>query len=324
MAHAKSAVKKWPALKKGDIVDVIAPGSPCDLENLEKGMLILRAWGLEARRAEPIFGRDVTCSNTDDERWQQLRYALTNRESRAVWCARGGYGSNRLVPMLAKLKPPRNVEPKLFIGFSDITSLHVFLNQKWRWPTVHGAMLDRMGRGLIPSEDLELARELYFGEKTKVVYRDLKPLNRAAEKSGRIRGPVTGGNLMTLQSTVGTLAPWSTAGRIVFLEEVDERGYRVDRLLEHLRQSGQFAKARALVLGPFIGGDEANGSNRVWPVVERFAGLLKIPVYSGVPAGHGVLQRPVPLETQAQLVYSPNLGGTLTIESGCQNDDSRR
>ena len=310
----KTAPRGWLPLREGDVVDIVAPASSSKPESLQGGLHFLEGWGLVPRMSPQIFGSDVICANTDENRLDQLKEALLSEDSRAIWCVRGGYGANRLIPELIKMKKPKG-PPKLFMGFSDITTLHVFLNTQWGWPTVHAPMIDRIGRGLIQKPELQELRDIYFGVEVKVVFTGLKPMNEAALKSQVIRGPVTGGNLMTLQSAIGTKAPWDTKGKIIFLEEIDERGYRVDRLFEHLRQTGHFDKARAIILGEFMGGDEADGTNRVWPVVQRFAEQMRIPVLSGVQAGHGDMQRPIPFETPALLQTGQS--GTIEIESGC-------
>lgn len=317
---AKS-IDKWLPLQKGDVVDIVAPGSSCKMESLLKGLDVLRSWGLEPRLPKDIFGADVICANSDDERFKQLKHALTNEDSTAVWCIRGGYGANRLIPRLMKLERPAG-PPKLFMGFSDITTLHVFLNAQWGWPTVHGPMIDRIGRGLILEPQLKEVREMLFGERKTIEFKSLKPMNDLAHRSKTIKAPVTGGNLMTLQSSIGTKAPWKTAGHIVFLEEIDERGYRVDRIFEHLEQTGHFAKAKAVVLGDFTGGDEPDGTNRVWPVVERWARAQKIPVLRGIQAGHGDLQRPVPFETSATL--TTGVKSQIVIETGVLDMGKKR
>jgi muramoyltetrapeptide carboxypeptidase len=304
----------WLPLVEGDVVDIIAPASSSSVEGLHKGLQFLEGWGLVPRMSPQIFGNDVICANTDENRFDQLKEALLTEDSHAIWCVRGGYGANRLVPELAKLRKPKG-PPKLFMGFSDITTLHVFLNTQWGWPTVHGPMIDRIGRGLILEPQIKELHDIYFGDEAKVTFSGLKPMNQAARVSKMIRGPVTGGNLMTLQSVIGTAAPWKTRGKVVFLEEIDERGYRVDRLLEHLNQTGHFAGAKAIVLGEFLGGAETDGSNRVPQVLKRFAESLSIPVMTGIQAGHGDLQRPIPFETDAVLTTGPK--GTLVIDSGC-------
>ncbi len=308
------AFKGWLPLVEGDVIEIVAPASSSSAEGLQKGLRFLEGWGLVPRMSSQIFGSDVICANTDENRFDQLREALVREDSRAIWCVRGGYGANRLIPQLSKLKKPKG-PPKLFMGFSDITTLHVFLNSQWGWPTVHGPMIDRIGRGLILKPQIQELHDIYFGHEAKVCFRGLKPMNAAARRSGTVRGPLTGGNLMTLQSVIGTVAPWMTRGKIVFLEEIDERGYRVDRLLEHLKQTGHFAKARAVVLGEFLGGAEVDGKTRVPAVLQRFADSLPIPVMMGIQAGHGDLQRPVPFETAAVLTLGSK--GSIVIDSGC-------
>ncbi|MES2963275.1 MAG: LD-carboxypeptidase [Bdellovibrionota bacterium] len=306
-------INKWLPLERGDVVDIVAPGSSCKMDSLQKGLDVLESWGLEPRMPKDIFGADVICSNSDEERFKQLKTALTSEDSVAVWCVRGGYGANRLIPRLMKLKRPAG-PPKLFMGFSDITTLHVFLNEQWGWPTIHGPMIDRIGRGLILEPQLAEVRSMVFGDLRQIEFKNLKPMNDLAHRAKTIKAPVTGGNAMTLQSSIGTKAPWKSAGSIVFLEEIDERGYRVDRILEHLEQTGHFAKAKAIVLGDFLGGDEPDGTNRVWSVVERWAQNQKVPVLRGLGAGHGDLQRPVPFQTMATLTTGAK--SQLVIDTG--------
>jgi muramoyltetrapeptide carboxypeptidase len=305
----------WVPLKPGDIVDLVAPGFACTEEQLRGAVNFLLGWGLKPRVPDRIFARDVIASNTDDARMAQLKSALRARDSRAVWCVRGGYGSIRLVPELARVKRPAG-PPKLFIGLSDITTLHVFLNQQWNWPTVHGPLLDRLGAGRAqPKYEREMKRFI-FGEMSDITFDKLKPLNERAAGRGRVRGPVSGGNLITLQSSLGTLAPWSTKGRILFFEDIGERGYRVDRVLDQFRQIGYFTKAKAVIFGQFIGGNEADGTTRLPAVLKRFAEGLKIPVFSGLASGHDKIQRPLPFETDAVLELGDR--GTLTVCSGAE------
>lgn len=305
----------WSPLKSGDTVDIIAPGFACTPEVLRDALHFLATWELEPRVPHKIFAADVVCSNNDEARMHHLREALLSEDSRAVWCIRGGYGSNRLVPELAKLKKPKG-PPKLFIGLSDITTLHVFLNQKWGWPTIHGPLLDRFARGLVKRSYAREMRRLILGETKNIEFKNLKPMNVPARSSGIVRGAVSGGNLITLQSSIGTKAEWDTKGRILFFEDIGERGYRVDRVLEQFRQLGWFDKAQAVVFGDFTGGKEEDGSTRVPGVLKRFAESVEIPVFSGVQSGHDVIQRPVPFETEAELYLGER--GRLVCASGAE------
>jgi muramoyltetrapeptide carboxypeptidase len=154
--------------------------------------------------------------------------------------------------------------------------------------------------------------DVAFGRVERLTFENLIPMNAAARGKKRITAPVTGGNLMTVQSSQGT--PWAfhARGSVIFLEEVNERGYRIDRLLVSLRQSGYFDKAKAVVFGDFLGGDEPDGQNFVGPVLESFARETKIPVLRGLPSGHGSLRRTLPLATKSVLDLSRS---TLIVET---------
>jgi len=290
-------------LAPGDIVDVVAPGFRCPPENLAAGVEFLRRQGLVPRVPPDLFGDDLLCSNSDAKRFAQLRRALTARDSRAVWCVRGGYGAIRIIERLRALTPPR--QPKLFIGYSDATTVHWLLNQHWKWPSLHGPLLDRLGTTTVPEAEREELYGVLFGNLTEVTFHDLEPLNAAARRRRVIEGPVCGGNLTVLQSLLGTPLQRRPRG-LLFLEDVGERGYRIDRMLEQLLQAGVLRNLSALVLGAFTGGREADGGNLGPQTLERFAHGQSIPVLRGMQAGHGEYQRPVFLHTPARLTCGPS------------------
>jgi muramoyltetrapeptide carboxypeptidase len=308
--------KTWAPLREGDIVDLVAPGFACTPEELDGAVRFLLDWGLEPRLPAHIFGRDTLSAHDDDTRVRYLIDALEAPDSKAVWCVRGGYGSIRLVPELLKAKRPKG-PAKLFIGLSDITTLHLFLNQRWNWATVHGPLLDRLGKGAAPAKFVRELRNFVFGSASEIDFMKLKPLNDLARSRQTICGTVSGGNLITLQSTLSTALHWQTQDKILFFEDIGERGYRVDRVLEHFRQAGLFTHAKAIVFGDFTGGNESDGSNRVAAVLKRFAENLDIPVLKGLQSGHSVIQRPLPLGAPAKLklgdtpVLNCNSGVTL-------------
>ncbi len=306
-------MSKWLPLQPGDIVDVVSPGFAPSDEELENGVRFLESWGLVPRLPKNLLGKDILCSNRDEVRFLHLKEALYAPDSKAIWCLRGGYGSLRLIPHLLKLKKPRS-RPKLFVGLSDITTLHTFLNQMWGWPTVHGPLLDRLGRkAALPKYEREL-KKFVFGEMDTIRFSNLKALNDAAKREGVVRGRVSGGNLIVLQSSLGTNAPWRTDGRILFFEDVGERGYRVDRVLEQFTQAGLFKRAKAVVFGQFTKSRERDGRDLVPLVIRRFAESMNIPVFSGLPSGHDVVQRPVPFETPSLLRLGKR--GELQCETG--------
>lgn len=301
-----------PLLVPGDIVDIVAPGFRCTQEQLDGGVDYLRKCGLVPRVPPDLFGEDLLCSNDDEARFAQLRKALYARDSRAVWCVRGGYGAIRIIERLQALKSP--AKPKLLIGYSDATTLHQLLNLFWDWPSLHGPLLDRLGSPKFREDErLELEGVLLRGA-TQVTFANLVPLNAAARYRNRVDSHLTGGNLTVLQSTLGTALQRAPSG-ILFLEDIGERGYRIDRILEQLRLAGVLRNIKAIVLGTFIGGAEIDGTNLGYAVLERFAQTLSIPVLSGIDAGHGTHQRPVFLHSRALLRCGPDAQLTVYTPS---------
>jgi muramoyltetrapeptide carboxypeptidase len=301
----------WRFLQEGDIVDVVAPGFASKPEEVERAREFLLKWKLVPRIPKGLIQKHFLHANSDEKRFKFLRSALEARDSKIVWCLRGGYGSNRLLPALAQMKRPK--QAKLLVGISDITSLHVFLDQQWGWGTLHASLLDRMGSGKVPPKIEKETMDLLFGRSHQVEFKKLKPMNAAAKNLRTLRSSIVGGNLVVLQSTLGTPYQLNADGKILFIEDLGERGYRVDRILEHFDQAGLFKKCKALIIGEFLGGTEDSGK-ALWPqVFKTWAARLSIPVFSGLEAGHGVIQRPVPLGTKA--VLSGGERGHLTIEA---------
>ena len=302
----------WKPLQEGDVVDLVAPGfAPCPSE-IRGAISFLRSWGLRPRVPSNLLGRDVLCSNTDKKRFRFLKRALMAKDSAAIWCLRGGYGANRLLPDLNGLQRPTH--PKVLIGYSDVTTLHLFLNHQWGWYSIHGPLLDRFSRGEGRSRDKKEIKELLFGKKPVLEFSELRPLNSSAARAKTLRARITGGNLTTWVSSIGT--PWevSPQGRLLFFEDIGEQARKVDRLLVQMEQAGCLRGVKAVIFGEFVGGAEANRRYLWQEVIKRFADNAPFPVFDHFPAGHGLAQRPIPFGPQAEL----NLGKKpyLKIKSG--------
>ncbi|MFS4459870.1 S66 peptidase family protein [Bdellovibrio sp. HCB2-146] len=304
----------WKFFKESDVIDAISPGYPSPAEEIEGSRKFLLKWKLVPRIPKNLIKPHFLHSNEDEERFQFLKNALEAKDSRVIWCLRGGYGSNRLLPMMAKMKKPKEV--KLLIGLSDVTSLQTFIIQEWGWPVFHSPILDRMGRGVVPPRDEKELHRIFFGQQTEVEFKKLKPLNDAAKKVRNLKSKIVGGNLTTLQSSMGT--PWqiNADNKLLFLEDWGERGYRIDRMLEQFRQGGVLKKCHGILLGDFLGGAEpATGKNNFNKVFKRWADDLDIPVFSGMQAGHGTIQRPIPFNTPCVLNVEAGRGH-LIIQTG--------
>jgi len=292
--------KVWKPLTPGAIVDIIAPAGPCDPDAVEKVKNLLQAWQLIPRISPHLFGDDLLCANTDQHRFKQLQEALFNSESHAVWCLRGGYGCTRLMPALLKLKVPKT--NKLFIGFSDITALHLFLQQQWHWQTLHGPCVYQVAEQCIDSASIEEFRKVIFGECHKLVF-SLCPLNDAADNAQRITSAVVGGNLTLIQASLAT--PWQIQmkNKILFLEDVNETAYRIDRMLQQLQQSGILQAVKAILFGDFVAEKKTNEWELIQSVLKRFAQAQHFPVLHCFGIGHGKTNRSLPLATSAEIVF---------------------
>lgn len=292
-------MRKLPVLSVGDCIEIIAPSSRSTDKQLFELKELLESWGLNCIVQEDIFGKDLLCANTDEMRLQHLKNALQNSQTKAVICVRGGYGSARLVSKLANTHPPEN--NKIFIGMSDVTCLHLYLQQHWGWSTIHGAAApDKFSQ-----ESIASVKSILFDD-VPVSFNGLIPLNKQAQEDGLIQSHVTGGNLTIIQSGIGTCWQIDTKNKIVLLEEIGERGYRVDRMLEHLNQACIFTNAAAILLGDFLEGYEPNGSSLIEPVLQRFAESSDIPVLKIRSIGHGPINFPIPLGTKASLQLGEN------------------
>ena len=265
-----------PFLEPGDTVGIATPASPYDREPFEAGLTILRQWGYVPRLGRRGIRKKRYLAGSDSERAEELMDLFQDPAVKAILCARGGYGAMRLLPLLDYREINRN--PKLFIGFSDITVLLLALWKKARLMTFHGPMVTTLARLTAASRD-----------QFRFILRGVLPESLSLLRSGRINGGqaqgiLLGGNLTLLTHLIGTpFEPdWSRA--ILFLEDEGEQGYRLDRLFVHLRLSGVLTRIKGLLLGQFNGKGIMKKDFEI--IREMFFGL-PIPIWQGLPVGHG-------------------------------------
>lgn len=287
------SLKKILPLKKTDLVEIISPASGCTRERIKNGVAALSKWGLSTRvwmiedNAHPFH------SDADEYRLFSLVESLKRSESKVLWAQRGGYGAQRLIPALLKMKKPKF--EKIFIGYSDMTILHLFFNQRWGWKTIHGPMLSTFSNKDFQKKDLEELKNLLFKGKKFSFKTRIHPLNECALTKGnkKIKGELLGGNLSVFEQAIGTKIHPKTSGKILFFEDVGERGYRLDRMLNHLEQAGIFDGVAAVIFGEFSDGQEKNGDDYTDFSLVRFAENKKFPVYELLEFGHGKRNRPL-------------------------------
>ena len=283
----RTKLRKPAALQPGDLVRVIAPASPLtDPDRLAGGLATLESWGLRVRTREGFNDRrHLFFAGRPEERAAELMEALLDPECKAVLPVRGGYGLQTVLPLL-DAQAIRAAAPTIVVGCSDLTALLNWLVQEAGQTCVHGPMVGALaGDRDVPGRD-RLRALLFDGGKPPA----LRPTGDAhsfCASPGVATGRAVGGSLSLLAATCGTPYQVDTRGAVLFIEEVGERPYRVDRTLVQLAQAGLFDHAAGVVFGDFTGCDEPGGKVSWRDAVDRVFRRRPLPVLTGVPFGHG-------------------------------------
>ncbi|MEZ0071148.1 LD-carboxypeptidase [Planotetraspora sp. GP83] len=268
-------------LRPGDTVALVAPSGPVDPVRLTRGAEVLTGLGLDVVFGAGLTDRDGYLAGTDSARAAGLQEVWCDPRVAAVICARGGYGATRLLDLL-DWDAMAAAGPKILLGSSDITALHLAFARRLGLPTLFGPMpacatISDPG-GPEPRTFRHLRDSLFAGAAAGAVTGD------RVIASGRAEGPVTGGNLTMLAALCGTPHALRAEGRIVLLEDVDEAPYRIDRMLTQLLQAGCFDGAAGFALGSWVDcGDPL-------PVLAERLEPLGVPIIAGLPIGHGTPQ----------------------------------
>lgn len=277
-------------LKPGATIGVVAPASPFKREALERGVSVLQDMGYHIRLADNLFEKNGYLAGHDRLRSDQLHAMFIDEQVDAVMCARGGFGSLRI---LARLDYPLiRSHPKPFIGFSDITALHHAILAKTGMVTFHGPMVCTLGRADMQTRSSWQEMLSGSGSPGTIAgeHRILKP--------GKCRGVLRGGNLATLCHLLGTPFAGNYKNCILFIEETGEAPYRVDRMLVQMKLAGCFEKLAGLVLGSF---QDCGVETQIDALVRQLFDDSGIPVMAGVKAGHGNPNLTLPLGIMAAL-----------------------
>jgi muramoyltetrapeptide carboxypeptidase len=299
----QSEVVRPAALRPGDRVAVISPSGPAAPERVSAGMALLRSWELRPETTPYALARHRYLAGTDDQRAADLNTALADPGVRGVVVTRGGYGSQRIADRI-DLAAAR-ADPKVLVGFSDITALHLALWRGARLAVLYGPGAawrpERTGDGSARS-----LRDALMISKPVVLTRDPAQVTGPVARAGTASGRLLGGNLCLLATSVGIPDFPDLTGAILLLEDVDEPPYKVDRMLTQLRRAGALDGLAGAALGQFT----RCGDHAVAEVLAERLGGLDVPVLGGLPVGHGPGQQTVPLGVPATLDVA---AGTLTV-----------
>ena len=274
-------MKKPPYLKKNDTVAIIAPARKISLNEIEQGIEILKSWGLNVVTGPNTFNEDHQFSGTDLQRTEDFQLMLDNPEVKAIFCARGGYGSVRIIDRIDFRKFVEN--PKWIVGYSDVTVFHSHINRHYEIETLHAEMPFKFK---LQNKDNAALKSLYnalFGE---AVSYDLS--NHEFNREGKCKGILTGGNLSMLYSLTGSASDIDTEGKILFIEDIDEYRYHIDRMMMNLKRNGKFEHLAGLIIGSMTGmnDNQVPFGETAYEIISRIVLNYSFPVFFGFPAGH--------------------------------------
>jgi muramoyltetrapeptide carboxypeptidase len=287
-------------LRPGSLIGVTAPASPFAPDVFERGVRALREMGFEVRYSEDLFDSCGYLAGPDEQRAAAFNRLVADPEIDAIMCARGGYGSLRILPLLDYARVAEH--PKAVIGFSDVTALLWALYSRCGLIGFHGPLVTTLADAA-PAD-----RSALWNAVASEGHLRLHFESAALIRSGRACAPVAGGNLTTLCHLLGT--PYAPAFRdhIVFLEDRGEAPYRLDRMLTQMKMAGCFDGMQGLVLGSF---KDCGAREEVWGVVAEMFADAKWPILAGVDAGHSGPNVTIPLGVEAALDAE---GRTLVFE----------
>ncbi|MBT8375948.1 MAG: LD-carboxypeptidase [Bacteroidia bacterium] len=278
-----SELKQPPFLKAGDTVAILAPSGILKSREgeVQWAKNLLKDWGLFVKVGEHVFNKNDHFAGTDEERCEDFQNALDDPSVKAIWSARGGYGTVRILDKLDYTRFKEN--PKWIIGYSDITALHNQIHNLG-FQSLHALMCVSLTKDLNEiQETVSTFKLALFG----------KPLNYVLEGSnynreGIATAPLVGGNLTMLHTMLGSKTSINTAGKILFIEEIGEYKYHIDRMLQSLKRAGYFDNCKGVIVGDM---SKLRKNTTLWGssieqlIIDALA-KYDFPIAFNMPAGH--------------------------------------
>ena len=267
-----------PNLQKGDTIAILATARKNNADNLKPAINLAKSWGLNVVIGKTIGLSDHQLAGTDEQRAADFQDMMDKPNIKAIWCVRGGYGTARMIELVdfSKFKE----KPKWIIGFSDVTVLHSHLNKE-SIATIHGIMPFNVEKATAEAE--ETLRKALFGEELKYTV----PFQKE-NRLGVAEGELVGGNLSILYSMMGSQSQIDCKGKILFIEDLDEYLYHIDRMILSLRRCGCFEGLQGMVVGSFtkMHDNEIPWGKNVHEIVLDITKKYHFPIVFDFPSGH--------------------------------------
>lgn len=276
-----------PYLKPGDTIGITSPAGYITLEDTQSAVNKMKEWGFNIKLGSSIGKRDFTYGGTDAERLADFQQMLDEPNIKAIMCARGGYGSVRIIDKINFKSFVK--KPKWIIGFSDITVMHSHIHQNFNIATIHSKMCnsfpdDWSKAEQVQIDSIESIRKCLVGEKISYT-----AMPNAKNKNGTCKGQLIGGNLRTIENLTGSVSDINTKNKILFVEDTDEYLYSIDRMFWNLKRTGKLEKLRGLIIGGFRAKKDDPGDEfgkTIEEIVLEKIREYNYPVCFDFPVGH--------------------------------------
>lgn len=292
-------------LMHGDNIAIVSPAGIVRQEFIEKSVDVLMLQGWNARVGQSTLNKCGSYSGTVDQRLADIQQALQDSSVRAIVCSRGGYGCVHLLESLSKID--LTTDPKWLIGFSDVTALHA-LFQSQGVASIHASMTKHLAEYSGEDPDSQSLFSILRGELPSYQWQ-----GHEYNRNGRATGRLLGGNLAILQSLINTPYDMICPDAILFIEDISEQIYEVERMLWQLKLSGKFGSLRGLIIGQFTNYESDANYRNMYEMIDNFLGDIDLPVAFNAPIGHVSHNIPLVVGSQATLLSSPNIA-TLKLE----------
>ena len=274
-------------LKKGDTIGITCPAGFITAQDIQSSVNKLKEWGFQVKVGDTVGKKDFTFGGTDEERRKDFQQMIDDNSISAILCARGGYGSIRIIDALDLKKLSKH--PKWIIGFSDITVIHSQLNRNNRVASIHSKMCNSFPDDWSKAEpaqidSIESIRKCLTGEKMSYQFTP-NPNN----KTGLADGELVGGNLKTLESMAATRSDISTKDKILFVEDTEEYLYSIDRMFWNLKRTGKLSNLKGLIIGGFKIKKDDEGEEfgkTLYDIILEKVSEYNYPVCFDFPVGH--------------------------------------